>query len=224
MVVILLLTVLAMVNIKIGPVIRDMASYQAKLLAARAINEAVDQVLTEQQIGYDQLAVVSRNETGDVTAIESNMLQINGLNTEITQHILERLTLMGKDKVSLPLGTLLGGQFLAGRGPDVEFLIIPTGFAKTNVTNRFSEAGINQTRHQIMMSVEIGILAVLPVYSSETTFSTSICLAETVIVGAVPDNFTRIETSGENAIPNLVADYGTGRSPYGISGSSAGEP
>ena len=43
------------------------------------------------------------------------------------------------------------------------------------------------------------------------TVSTQVCLAETVIVGAVPEYFTQIE-EGEQDLSGRLADYGAGKS------------
>ena len=55
--------------------------------------------------------------------------------------------------------------------------------------SHFSEAGINQTLHQVTMVVSVDV-AVLVLGKTDTfTMTSEVVVAETVIVGAVPDTF-----------------------------------
>jgi hypothetical protein len=52
--------------------------------------------------------------------------------------------------------------------------------------SEFLSAGINQTIHKINLKVSVGIRAVIPGFSDETSVSADYCVAQTVIVGDVP--------------------------------------
>ena len=50
-----------------------------------------------------------------------------------------------------------------------------------------SDAGINQTRHQILLDVTVAVEILLPGSTLNTEIGAQIPVAETVIVGTVPD-------------------------------------
>ena len=198
-------------HFKIGPIVRNTAAMQAKNIAAKAINRATDIALTQKNPKYENLAVVARNSNGDVTSIQTNMAQINAIGNLMTTVIIEEMEALSLQKVHIPLGTLLGSRIFSGRGPKLSFYVVPTGSLESNIKNKFETVGINQTLHQIMLEIDIGILGLLPGYTTQTTVSSQICLAETVIVGAVPDYYTLIEGDNDEELEGMIADYGPGK-------------
>lgn len=195
---------------KIRPIIHTMAEYQAKIYATQFINDAVYEELAREDVGYGQLVTLTQNDQKQVTSIQTDMVKINHIKTNVTTAALQHLTNMSITEISIPIGTLLGGQILSGRGPNVPFRIIPAGYAQSELENQFLSAGINQTVHKIMLHISINITAVLPGYSISTTVNTNFCIAETVIVGTVPDAYTKIQLNGEvNNLPGLLAGYST---------------
>lgn len=71
---------------------------------------------------------------------------------------------------------------------------------ETDITNSFSAAGINQTRHQVILSVSATIAIVMPAATEYAQVETSIVLGESVLIGKVPQNYTNIgsdEDAGE---------------------------
>lgn len=175
----------------LGPSVREMAGYQSKVYASRIIHEAVSEELSRQGTGYSQLFTVSKRDTGEVTAIESNVVAINRLQSQLAQVILERLDTREGQGMSLPLGTLTGLDILAGRGPLMGFRILPIGAVETKMSNRFESAGINQTLHRVMLEITADVSPLLPGCRESNRVSVEICIAETVIVGSVPNFVTR---------------------------------
>lgn len=206
-VVLSLLIALVVMDINIRPMIKTMAAYEAKNYAVRAINAAVSQELTAQGVTYDGLCRVSVNEQGVVTAVETDVVRLGLLQAGITQRVSEAMDELSQHDVSVPMGTLLGSQYLSGRGPQVGFRIIPIGYAEASLRNEFVSAGINQTCHRILLDVSVNVTALIPGYSAATQVRTEICLAETVIVGVVPDSFTNVTGDGRDTLTKLY-DYG----------------
>jgi len=207
MVIITVLTVSA-IDYHIRPMIKTMAASQAKVFATRAINQAVNEQLALGEIPYDSLVKVTLDNNGKVTSVQTDMVKLNLLKSSMTNAASEQLTLLQSQTVRIPLGTLLGMQILSGRGPRVEFKIIPTGFVNSQLIHRFDTAGINQTRHQIVMELVANISAVLPGYSAASQVTSSLILAETVIVGVSPEAFTQVITEQTDPA-NIIADYGS---------------
>ncbi len=206
----LLFCTLWLIDTRVRPVIQSVSSYQARVFATKAINDAIAQELAGENIRYDNLVMISQNETGGITAIQTDMVALNRLRSSATEAVLDCLAQMEQQSIEIPIGTLSGIQFFSGRGPTVEFKVVPAGFLQTQLENRFDSAGINQTRHQIMLNMNMNVIAIIPGYSVTTEVTVNFCLAETVVVGVVPDAFTQI-IGDESGLNNQIFDYGAGR-------------
>lgn len=203
----LLVLAVALIDAQIRPVIKSMAANQAKVYATRVINDAVSQRLSgEDAVDYAALVKVTTDNAGKVTSVQADMVRLNTLKAEMTSAASEQLSLLQSQTIMLPIGTLTGLQLLSGRGPRVEFKIIPAGFVNSTLNHSFDSAGINQTRHRIVMELSATITAILPGYSAASEVSSSLILAETVIVGVSPQSFTQVITKNDE-IPGLIADY-----------------
>lgn len=186
------------IDYKIRPLIKTMSSYQAKVFATKAINDAIAIELENQQISYEDMVYITRNKEDNITSIQTDMIAINGLKSKLTNAILEYLYDIEHQIIEIPIGTLVGGQIFSGRGPEIKFKVSPSGFVQTEIHNNFASAGINQTLHQIMLSINIRVTAIIPGYTVSTDVSTNFCIAETVIVGLVPDTYFNSDKSSEN--------------------------
>ena len=69
-----------------------------------------------------------------------------------------------------------------------------------------SAAGINQTRHQILLHVDVYTGILLPGFTASTKVSNEIAVAETVIVGGVPQTYTYFSTT-EDKIEDYADEY-----------------
>ena len=203
----LALAVIAAIDAHIRPAIQSMASYQAKVYATRVLNEAVEMQLAGEGVSYQDLVVLSIGSDGKVQAVQTDVVRLNLLKAALTNAAIDQLAMLQQQVVSIPLGTLLGWQIFSGWGPAVEFRLVPGGYVDAALSHRFDSAGINQTRHQIMLRLDANIVAVLPGYTTSTEISTEFLLAETVIVGVSPDSFTQVLTGEEQGIERLIADY-----------------
>ena len=204
----LLLGCCAAVDAHIRPVIQSMAAYQAKVYATRILNEAVEAQLAGESPSYRELVSLSTGDDGKINAVQTDVVRLNLLKAALTNAATDRLEELEQQTVLVPLGTLLGWQVLSGRGPLVEFRLVPAGYVRSSLSHRFDAAGINQTRHQIMLRLDASIIAVLPGYTTSTEVSTDFLLAETVIVGTSPDSFTQVLTGDDQSIDQLIAEYG----------------
>lgn len=182
------------IDARLRPIIKTMSSSQAQMYATRAINIAIDEQMEKEGITYEKLVTLTKNEQGDITSLQANMININSLRAHITQAVIEKMMEIEEQKILIPVGTLIGGQLLSGRGPRIVFKVIPASSANSEIYNSFDSAGINQTRHQIMLRLSTRVSAIIPGYSATTEVVTGVCLAETIIVGTVPQAITQVET------------------------------
>ena len=194
---------------QLRPAVTASAGSQANLYATRAIQDAVYQELERLETEYGDLVRLTYSDQGTVTSLQTDMLALSKLQSSVTTSVIGSILDFTHQEILLPAGSLTGSAFLSGRGPDVEIRLVPAGFVETRVKNIFDTAGINQTRHQILLNVRLDVQAVLPGYSAGTKVDTDICLAETVIVGLVPGAYTWV-SDGTDPLVGIIQDYGAG--------------
>lgn len=157
-----------------------------------AVNETVAKIMGQENVTYSSLVTLEKDSAGNITALVSNVASINMLQARITNAIVQRFEDTDITRVSIPLGNLIGGALFSGRGPRIKLHILSITNVSTSFRNEFSSAGINQTRHQIIMDVEVTLEILLGGNAGSDSVLTEINVAETVIVGAVPDAYASI--------------------------------
>lgn len=175
------------------PIITQLAEARVHYLASKAINDAVNQKIIEGDINYDSIILFEKDVTGQITALKTNISAINRLRSEIINQVLINIHDIGTSDLSIPLGNVFSGELLSGRGPNIPVRIVPVGVAHASFENVFTSAGINQTRHQIFMNIEAEIGLLLPGYETSSKVTVAVSLAETIIVGAVPNQYTNLD-------------------------------
>lgn len=194
-------------DLGIRPMVKASAASQTQIAVNRMIQRAVLEVLEEDGLRYQSFVSLQQNLNGETTALTTDTVLINRLQGELLEKILQTLQETRQITLQLPLGSLTGSQFLAGRGPLVSLKLRPVGIVKTKIVNQFDEAGINQTRHRIQLQVTVDMLSLLPGYRISSQAQSNIILAETIIVGLVPDAYTEVY-GGTDDLVGMIQDYG----------------
>ena len=184
-----LLFLLLSLNRNLAPVMTEMAVNQSYEIVTAAINEAINERLLDGRISYSELIILERDAAGNITALTTDMAQINTLQATITNEVIERISALDETRMRVPLGNLLGGAVLSGRGPGIGFRVVTLGNPTATFSNEFSSAGINQTKHQIMLELAVHVNILVPGQETSKTITTQMLVAETVIVGDVPHVF-----------------------------------
>jgi len=170
-----------------------MAESKATRIATVVINETVNEKLAGDNIGYYDLYKIEKNKDGQISALVSNVIRMNQIKSEITTIIQEKISNIEVQQIGIPLGNLSNNYLLAGRGPKIPIKLIIVGIIEINFRNSFVSAGINQTKHEIVLDAKATITAILPAGRKTAEVVTTIPVAETIIVGNVPTTYTNIE-------------------------------
>ncbi len=169
---------------------------QCSLTIQEQLAEAVLEVLAQQQNQSIELVSFIRDQEGRIIAVETNTQTANRLKSQLNRRVSDRLKNLESVPFYLPLGTLLGNEFLAGQGPAVPFHVVPVGTLSSDFISTFESVGINQTKHQIDLVLEVEVEAAIPFFHIAANVQSHFIISETVIVGEVPEYYTQI--SGEN--------------------------
>ena len=200
--------VFAGINYKINPILKKMTAVQAAYIANIAIDRAAAEVLAEEDISYSDLVSLHTLSDGTVSSMTANIREMNRFKTNISKAIQQKLLNYCEREISIPIGTLTGIDLFSGRGPSVRMKIQLYGNVSANLRSKFDGAGINQTRHQIICDVKVGVSAILPGCSSSTEVENTFTVSETVLLGRVPDSFTNVDTNDDlyDDINNFLDD------------------
>ncbi len=160
------------------------------------INKAISRIMQNEDYSGDYFVTFEKNDSGEVTAISSNMARINALSAHILDQVVgvtENHTLT----VEIPIGNLSGVSLLMGRGPKIPVQIIVLTSSRVEFNNNIVTAGINQTKHQINLEVIVDIDVLIPWETESAQVVTEILIADTIVVGQVPSTYLNL-TKGDN--------------------------
>lgn len=207
MIVFFMLALIIVADRSVRPTVRAVAISQTQNRIGVMVQQSVLDTIVQDDIRYSSLVALSQNNNGDTVALTTDTVRINQLQSELLKKIIIDLGRCKELSIGIPLGTLFGGHWMAGLGPLVNFRLLPTGIVHTKIINQFDSAGINQTRHQIQLQVAVDMISVLPGYRISSQVKTTVVLAETVIVGLVPDAYTEVY-GGTDDLVGMIQDYG----------------
>ncbi len=178
---------------RIDPLVEQTALYTVTDAVSLKINRVIQSQIRSGLLDYDALVTMEKDAEGNVTALITNVSAVNLLQAEITTRIIQEISDNFISELEIPLGTAMDSSLFYGRGP-----LIPVKLkAVTNVSarfeNDFSAAGINQTRHQIRLNVSVQVLVVIPGRELTAPVNTTVVIAETVIVGKVPELYASMD-------------------------------
>ena len=191
---------------QLRPLLESMATTRVNNTVNRIVFEAVNEAIESGEITYDQLISFEKDNDGKITAVHSNMAACNRLQVEILDIILARIDQVSARELSIPVGSLTGSALLAGRGPRIKVRMESVGSSSARFENEFTSAGINQTNHRIVLHIDVSVAILLPGFTTATQVSNAVTVAETVIVGTVPDTYTYFSTT-PSTYEEDVKDY-----------------
>ena len=195
----LFLTLLLGIGIAAGAVVllgmqmRPLAAVAAKAQAENMVNRLVEQTiltdLEQRPLGYDDLISIQRDSSGTITALTTDMAAMNLLRGQLLEHLLEELGGIHVSDIHIPLGSLLDIDILWAKGPNLKVHSMSVGTVSAEFESEFTDAGLNQTLHRIWLEVKVPLILILPGDRVEAQVTSRLCVAETVIVGRVPDTY-----------------------------------
>lgn len=177
----------------IAPLVQELAKAIVSNRASYIINEAIEEQLRSEDIDYDRIVSLEKDVNGNITALRTNINEINRLKTQTLSVIDTMLLDLDVNEVGLPLGSLILPELFSGSGPKLPVRVMSISTSDAAFHNEFSEAGINQTSHQITMDVAITMTILTPVGTESVTAVSTVVVAETVIVGGVPNSYVHVD-------------------------------
>lgn len=176
-------------------VIQDLAEVQVKNATSDLTNDAIAEQIANGVIQYDRIVYFEKDLDGRITALKTNISEVNRLKTDILNIINDKILTMDTSDLGVPLGSLFLSELLSGRGPAIPVHILSIRNSDATFLSNFTQAGINQTLHQLTMLVSVDVAILILGQTDTFTVASEVVIAETVIVGDVPNTY--LQTGGE---------------------------
>ena len=169
--------------------IHSLAQTQIINTTSDLINDAIDLQIKQGNIQYDRMVYFEKDLNGRITALKTNMSEVNRLKTEILNIINDEILALDTSDIGIPIGNLFLPEVLSGKGPVIPVHIMSIRNSDASFSSDFQEAGINQTIQRLTMYVSVDVTVLVLGTTNSFTVSSQVVVAETVIVGQVPDTF-----------------------------------
>lgn len=189
-------------NYIVNPVIISATESKVRSLTQKAVGEAIYEVMHSTNV-YSELINIHHDNEGNVTMISSKTFEINQLSRELLDNAQNKLDNIGNEGVEVGLGTFTGLPIFVNMGPPISIKMMPIGNIYTKFSSEFMAAGINQTIHKLFLTVETNISIILPISEKKVKTTTQVLIAESVIVGKIPEVYLNSNQLDEmlNLIP-----------------------
>jgi len=179
----------SLVDKRLLPAVIGIEEYRINARLNEAINDSLAFMGTHRGSRFvsEDFYTAEHAEDGRVTSLTANTILINDIVRNISQSLLETLSRPVTERISVPIGTLLGFDWLANIGPSYRVRILPIGAANVDYHTSFTSAGINQINFQVWLIVTAQMQIVNPLQTREITVERSVPLVNTVFAGEIPD-------------------------------------
>ena len=191
-----------MLRTRYRDVIRELAETQVKNATSDLTNDAIAKQMADGLIQYDRIVYFEKDLEGRITALKTNMSEVNRLKTDILNIINDEILALDTSDIGIPLGSLFLPELFSGKGPAIPVHILAIRNSDAVFTSAFSQAGINQTLHQLTMEVSVDVAVLVLAETRSFTVNSSVVVAETVIVGDVPQTYLQTGGSYESQREN----------------------
>ncbi|MEA4932685.1 MAG: sporulation protein YunB [Lawsonibacter sp.] len=181
--------IIGLLEARLRPIVSEAAQAQTKNSMTAVLEQAVVADLAERKISYSDLVAIQRDQNGAITSLTTDMASMNLLRAELITDVLEALSHVDTSDIKIPLGSLLNSELIWAKGPVLRVRSMSVGTVSAEFESEFSAAGVNQTRHRIWLKLSVPITIMLPSGYVDVPVDTNLCVAETVIVGQVPDTY-----------------------------------
>ncbi len=173
------------------PVFDRLCIEKAKSIATIICNKQTSKNLKDYK--YSDFVLVHMDENKNIKMLESNMININNVISNIAEDIQIEINNIQSDDIYISSGSFTGISLLAGRGPKIPIKISIIGNVKTDFKSEFIDKGINQTLHRLYLEIECNISVLTPFKTINEKIINQFIVAENLIVGNIPDSYYNLE-------------------------------
>ncbi len=175
----------------VGPIMEKQCRNMAKSIATKVSNNEATEVM--KNYTYDDFLIITKDKDGNIKMVGTNVVTVNEIISDIPIHIQEELEKTENSSFNIRLGSFLGSNLFAGRGPKINIKMEVIGNLDTDLKSEFTAAGVNQTLHRIYLEIKCNVIILTPFETIEEQIVNQVLLAERLIVGDVPNSYYNLE-------------------------------
>ena len=191
----------ALLSHNMRPALTALAEARIRSIAARAMNDAILESMGDEATYAKLLSVRENGEK--VYMLQANTRNMNILAADCAEAAQDRIAEIGEQGISVPLGTVTGVSFFSGRGPGIRASFTPVGSVQSQFSSDLHATGINQSLYRVNLKLTASVRLILPGVSETIQVSAEAAIAESIIVGDVPEGYTNVANQDDmlNLIP-----------------------
>jgi sporulation protein YunB len=202
MILIAFITLLVFTDLRLKASILEIARTQAELETVELINQSVNDNIVAK-VDYRDIMYVHKDDKGNIVMLQANTVILNQIIANTINEVITSTRKLQSNTISIALGQVTGSIFLAAYGPRIKVRVIPARQVNVEIENKFEQAGINQTRHLIYLKINTSIKIAVPLVDKDLDVTTTVPLADTIIVGAVPQTYVNFNGPADINVPSL---------------------
>ncbi|MDY3618973.1 sporulation protein YunB [Agathobaculum sp.] len=200
------LALCGLITARLYPVYLEYAINICEDSALQEINALMEDKIFSDRETYENLVILERDGENHVTALRTDVIAIGKIKAQIVNGLYQHLDDLEHTTVEVPIGTIFAPHFFTGIGPTVDIGMAGLTQMSAEFVSAFSSAGINQTRHNIIIEVHAGFRILTPFGAEDREIISSYPVTDTVIVGTVPEQYTYIDDTRSDLL-GKINDY-----------------
>ena len=102
----------------IQPIMEEQCISMAKSIATKISNAEATKVMANYE--YDDLLNITKDSEGNIKMVGTNIITVNEIISDIPIRVQEEMEKSENNTFQISLGSFLGSNLFAGRGPNVE--------------------------------------------------------------------------------------------------------
>jgi sporulation protein YunB len=172
----------------IRPTILSLTEARLRAIAVKAMNDAVRETVGSD-VGYSDLINIEKDDQGKIVLVSANAVMMNQLAASTAIAAQEKILNLGEQGIGIPIGTIVGGPLMTGRGPQISVKFEPVGSVTTDFVTEFEDAGINQTRHKVYLAFDATVRILIGSAPQTVDIASQVLISDTIIIGEVPQSY-----------------------------------
>ena len=184
------------------------AEMRAERVAEWQTNDAVAAVLETYAPLCSSMVKVTYDNNQRLTSVMADAATVNTIKTAVASTLTQHFGSMTSLSADIPLGTLMGPEWLSGMGPILRFPISVSASVLTTVSSSLEAVGMNQSAYKVLLNVHIVMGIIVPDGRTSVVVDSSFPMAEAVLLGEVPDTLTEVYGDDQTLLGKIF-DYGT---------------
>ena len=189
----LLLILAFVIYFRYTPYVREAARVRVVNAASDWLVSAINTELRSGRIDFSHMTHLEKDVNGNITAVRTNTAEMNCLKSEIMDLLGEEMPELSTQELGVPLGSILLPDYFAGRGVRLPVRVVALSSSDATFSTTFEAAGINQTVQRVRLNVSVTLTVLSPAGTQQVTADSDVIVAETVVVGTVPNSYVNLE-------------------------------